>query len=271
MKAPNLLFVRTILRNRELIWRLTEREISGRYRGSLLGLGWSLVTPLLMLGVYTFVFSGIFKAHWGNGPGTTGTFGFALNLFAGLIVFTLFAETINQSPSLVTSNPSYVTKVIFPVEILSVVSVCTALFHACTSVAILLVFQLLSGQSLSASMLWLPLAWTPLLLGCMALSWMLAASGVFIRDIGQVTGVTTNMLSFLSAVFYPVSALPEQWQPILKLNPLVEVIEQTRRIMIDGQAPSKLYLLAGLISTTLASELAIRSFKKAQRGFADVM
>jgi lipopolysaccharide transport system permease protein len=266
-----LRFIASLVRNRELIWRLTERDVIGRYRGSLLGWGWTLVNPLLMLGVYTFVFSEIFKARWSDSGASSGTLGFAINLFAGLIVFNLFSECVNQSPSLVIGNPSYVTKVIFPLDALSAVTVGTALFHAFTSVAVLVMFQFIAGNGLSASMLWLPIAWIPLLLGCLAISWFLAAMGVFLRDIGQVTGVATSMLMFLSAVFYPVSALPSQWQPLLQINPLVQVIEQTRRITVQGEAPGKLYLLIGITATLLACELSFRSFCRARRGFADVI
>ena len=271
MRWPLLHCLQSPLQHRELIWRLTERMVSGRYRGSLLGWGWSLANPLLMLAVYTFVFSQVFQARWGNVSTAEGTLNFAINLFTGLIVFNLFAECINQSPTLVLENPNYVTKVLFPLDVLSVVSVATALFHALTSLVVLLVFQLIAGEGLSLSLLWLPLTWLPLLLGCLALSWLLAAAGVFLRDVGQVTGVATSVLMFLSAVFYPVSALPERWQPLLELNPLVQVIEQTRRVIVQGMPPSGLYLLLGIPLTLLGAELAHRAFCRSRRAFADVL
>ena len=178
---------------RELWWRLTEREVLGRYRGSVLGVAWSFLNPLAMLAVYTFVFSYIFKARWGN-LDNEGPLGFAINLFAGLIVFNIIAECLTKAPGLIVANPNYVKKVIFPLEILPSVAVGSALFHALTSLVVLAVFQLIAGHTLSLSSLWLPLVWLPLLLGCLAISWVLASLGVFLRDIGQFITVLISML-----------------------------------------------------------------------------
>jgi lipopolysaccharide transport system permease protein len=258
--------------NRELVWQLTKREIQGRYRGSMLGWGWSLVTPLMMLGVYTFVFAQVFQARWPESAGQ-GPFAFALNLFAGLIVFGIFAETSNQAPSLIVNNQNLVTKVIFPLEVLSAVSVASALFHALTSLGILVLFQVFSGgiHAVPATLLWLPLIWAPLIMGSLAISWILSSLGVYLRDLGQVTGVAVNLLMFLSAVFYPVTALPQQIRPILEINPLITIIQQTRRAAIEGQSPSTHYLIIGFIGGYLACCLAARGFQKASRGFADVL
>ncbi|QEY32333.1 ABC transporter permease [Synechococcus sp. RSCCF101] len=265
-----LRFPAALWRHRELWWRLTHREVLGRYRGSVLGWGWSFITPLLMLAVYTFVFSQVFQARWGD-LDEAGPLGFAINLFAGLIVFNLFSESVNRAPELVLSNPNYVTRVIFPLEILTAVSVAAAAFHALTGLVVLALFNLAAVRSLPVTMLWLPLVWLPLVLGCLGVSWLLSALGVFLRDVGQVVGVLTSMLIFLSAVFYPLSALPERWQPLLALNPLVTVIEQTRRVSVSGLAPSGLYLLGGSVLALVFCELGFRSFQRARRGFADVL
>jgi len=141
--------------------------VLGRYRGSLLGVGWSFVTPLAMLAVYTFVFSQVFKSRWG-GLEQAGTLGFAVNLFAGLIVFNLFSECVSRAPGLVLANPNYVKKVIFPLEVLSGVAVGTACFHALTSLIVLILFELLAFRQLPVTLLWLPVVWLPLLLGALA-------------------------------------------------------------------------------------------------------
>lgn len=267
---PALRFPGALWKRRELWWKLSRREVQGRYRGSMLGWGWSFITPLLMLAVYTFVFSEVFQARWGTLE-NSGPLVFAINLFAGLIVFNVFAETANQSPSLILSNANLVTKVIFPLEILPAVTVATAAFHAATSLVVLLAFELISQGWVPLTMAWLPLVWLPLLAGCLALSWLLAALGVYLRDLGQVTGVAVNLLMFLSAVFYPLSALPPLWQPVLQLNPLVPVIEQTRRVAVEGLPPSLAYLGWGSLLALLVCELGFRAFQKARRGFADVL
>jgi lipopolysaccharide transport system permease protein len=228
------------------------------------------------LAVYTFVFSQVFKARWGDLQ-QSGPLVFAINLFAGLIVFSLFAETANQSPSLMLNNSNLVTKVIFPLEILPAVTVAAALFHALTSLVVLVGFQIVNGLAASGgtgiqtTLLWLPLVWLPLLGGCLALGWLLSALGVYLRDLGQMIGVAVNLLMFLSAVFYPLSSLPARWQPLLQLNPLVLVIEQTRRVAVNGLPPSLGYLMGGCGLVLVACELSYRAFQKARRGFADVL
>jgi lipopolysaccharide transport system permease protein len=265
-----LRFPRALWVNRELWWRLTEREVLGRYRGSFLGVAWSFLNPLAMLAVYTFVFSQVFKARWGDLE-QAGPLGFAVNLFAGLIVFNLFAECINRAPLLILANPNYVKKVIFPLEILAGVTVGGAVFHALTSLVVMVIFQLIAFHSVPITFLWLPMVWLPLVLGCLALTWLLAALGVFLRDIGQMVGVVVSMLMFLSPIFFPVSALPLRWQPLLALNPLAQVIEQTRQVVVAGKPPGAGYLIGGTILAALACELSYHSFQKAKGAFADVM
>jgi len=263
-------FPTALWRHRDLWWRLTAREVIGRYRGSVLGWSWSFLTPLLMLGVYTFVFSEIFQTRWGT-LDDAGPLGFAINLFAGMIAFNLFGESANKAPELILNNSNYVTKLVFPLEILAAVNVASASFHALTSLVILAGFQLLAVNSIPLTFLWLPLVWLPLLTGCLALSWLLSALGVFLRDVGQVVSVATSMLMFLSAVFYPLNSLPQRLQPVLAINPLVLIIEQTRRVAVDGLSPSASYIVLGSVLGLAACEMSYRSFQLARRGFADVL
>ena len=265
-----LSFLRSLLHHRELWWRLSEREVIGRYRGSILCWGWSLLTPLMMLAVYTFVFSTVFKARWGD-LDQAGSLGFAINLFAGLITFNVFAECATQAPTLILNNVNYVTKVIFPLETLGAVSVATALFHAVTSTVVLVVFELIAVQRVPLTIVLLPIVWVPFLLGCLSMSWLLSALGVFLRDLGQLMGVVVSMLMFLSAVFYPLSALPPTLQTLMGLNPLVIVIEQSRRVLVQGVMPSAGYVIAGSVLMLGLCELSYRFFCKARRGFADVL
>ena len=223
-----------------------------------------------MLGVYTFVFSTVFKARWGDLE-QAGSLGFAINLFAGLITYNIFAECATQAPMLILGNTNYVTKVIFPLETLSAVSVSAALFHACTSTLVLIAFELIAVQQVPLTVLLLPLVWLPYLLGCLAMSWLVSALGVFLRDLGQLIGVMVSMLMFMSAVFYPLSALPSALQTVLGLNPLVVVIEQSRRILVQGVAPSLSYVVLGFILMLCLCEISFRLFNKARRGFADVL
>jgi lipopolysaccharide transport system permease protein len=270
LKSPKLRFVAALLKHRELWWRLTERAVASRYKGSALGFGWSLLQPLVMLAVYTFVFSTIFKSRW-TGAEEAGSLGYAVNLFAGLIVFNLFADCIGASPGLILSNKNYVTKVIFPLELLGATTVSSATFQAITSALILVAFELFALHTLPITLMWLPLVWMPLLLGCLALSWVISALGVYLRDLEQLVPMLLSVMMFLSAVFYPISSLPTHIQPLMHFNPLAMVIEQTRRVGVEGLSPSRMYLVLGCAVSAAACEIAYRGFERARRGFADVL
>ena len=270
MKTLNLRFAHALLVHRELWWRLTERAVASRYKGSILGFGWSLLQPIVMLAVYTFVFSTIFKSRWG-GMEEIGSLGYALNLFAGLIVFNLFADCIGSSTGLVVNNKNYATKVIFPLEVLSAVTLGSATYQAATSTIILVSFELLTLQKIPLTLLWLPLVWLPLLLGCLSLSWLLSSIGVFLRDIEQLVPMLLSVAMFMSAVFYPIESLPGGVQPLMRLNPLAIVIEQTRLVAIEGIGPSKIYILIGSFVGLAVCEITYKFFQRARRGFADVL
>lgn len=263
-------FLHAIWQKRELIWRLTEREILGRYRGSLFGVAWSFLNPVAMLAVYTFVFSQIFKIRWGTLE-SAGPAGFAINLFAGLIVFNLFSESALRSPGLVLANPNYVKKVIFPLEVLSVVNVAGASFHAAISFAALILVEVLALHRLPLTILWLPLVWLPLLFGSLAASWILSSIGVFVRDIGQLVSLGMNILMFTSPIFFPSSAIPAALRPFLWINPLAHIIEQTRKVVITGDPPSAFYLVVGTLISFVICRAAYWAFCRSKRLFADVM
>ena len=256
-------------RNRDLIRNLIHREIVGRYRGSVMGVLWSFFTPIFMLGVYTFVFSMVFKARWNAQSESKAEF--ALVLFAGLIIFNLFAECVNRAPSLILSNANYVKKVIFPLEILPWVVFGAALFHAVVSIVVWLgAFVLLYGF-LHPTVFLLPLILVPLALLTMGVSWMLASLGVFLRDVAQFIGIVTTVLMFLSPIFYPISALPEAYRPLLWLNPLMPAIEQTRSVLFWGLPPDPL-VLGGYWGTSVCiAWLGFAWFQKTRKGFADVL
>jgi lipopolysaccharide transport system permease protein len=255
--------------HRDLLGKLTLREIAGRYRGSMLGWTWSVITPLLMLAVYTLVFSQIFRASW---PGASDSpMVFALNLFAGLICFNLVAECLSPAPQLILQNQSYVTKVVFPLELLAGVRVGASTFHALTSLLILMIFRLIALGNLPLSLIWLPLIWLPLLALCLSSTWILSGLGVYLRDLQPMVQVGLNMLVFLSAVFYPVSALPAALRPWLSLNPVLHIINQTRRVCMEGLPPQLNYGLVALPLSLLGCAISFHLFQRLRRGFADVL
>jgi lipopolysaccharide transport system permease protein len=257
-------------RNRQLIWQMTYRDVVGRYRGSVIGLAWSFINPLLMLIVYTFVFSVVFKARWNVGGDESKT-DFAIILFAGMIVFNIFAEIVNRAPGLIVSNVNYVKKVVFPLEILSWVSLGSVLFHGFVSLLVLLLAQLIFNRSLPWTIVLFPIVLLPLIFTSLGVAWFLMALGVFVRDVGQITSIFITILMFLSAVFYPLSALPEAYQNLLKLNPLVLIITESRNVLIYGNLPDWFSLSIALLVGFFIAVAGFWWFQKTRKGFADVL
>lgn len=261
--------IASLLRNRGLIRNLIHREIVGRYKGSMLGILWSLVTPIFMLAVYTFVFSVVFKARWSGGSESKTEF--ALVLFAGLLVFNLFSECITRAPGLVLGNVNYVKKVVFPLEVLPWVTLGGALFHFTVNLGVWVVAYVVLVGTPHITVLFLPFLIAPFALFVMGLSWGLASLGVYLRDVGQLIGIVVQLLMFMTPIFYPASALPEKFQIFIHLNPLTHPIEMMRSVMYWGQAPNLQVWVAGSAVAVLTSALGFAWFQKTRKGFADVL
>ena len=261
--------IRTLVANKSLTYNMAKREVMGRYKGSAMGLFWSFVNPVLMLAVYTFVFSVVFNARWSGGVGSKTEF--ALVLFAGLLVFNFFSECINRAPMLIISNVNYVKKVVFPLEILPVVVLGGAAFHLFVSLVVWLIFYVIFFGIPHVSILMLPLALLPLVFLTLGLSWLLASLGTYIRDIGQVIGMVTMVLMFMSPIFYPVAALPPEYHSYMQLSPLTFVIEQARDVMIWAKPVNWMRWSVWMAVSLAISWLGFAWFQKTRKGFADVL
>ena len=262
--------VRNLWRQRGLILHMTKRDVIGRYKGSVMGVLWSLFNPLFLLVIYTFVFSVVFKARWGAGPVESKS-EFAILLFVGMIVHALFAETLSRAPVLILNNVSYVKKIVFPLEILPAVAICAALFHALVSVFVLAVVFIVLNGYLQWTAIFLPLVLLPMMVLTLGIAWGLASLGVFLRDVAQPIGLIMTALLFASPVFYPLTALPEFIRPWLMLNPLTFVIEQARAVLIFGQLPNWTGMaIYSLVSVAIAW-MGYAWFQKTRKGFANVL
>ncbi len=251
---------------------MVKREVMSRYKGSFLGLFWSLINPILMLAVYTFVFSVVFKVRLDQDNGLyDDKTSFALVLFAGLIIFNLFSECISRASGLILANINYVKKIIFPLEILPWVTLGSALFHAGISFLVLLAFLLATGHPIHWTVICLPVVILPLLLFIMGLMWLLTSIGVFVRDIGQFIGLILTAMLFMSPIFYPASALPESVRSYLFLNPLTFIIEQTRAVILAGNLPDWTGLAIYYIMALFTAWMGLVWFEKTRKGFADVL
>lgn len=262
---------RSLWRNRQLIVQMIRREVVSRYKGSVMGLAWSFFNPVFMLVVYTFVFSEIFKSRWGGAGGDDSKTQFAVLLFVGMIVLNLFSEVLNRAPGLIISNVNYVKKVVFPVEILPVIAMGAALFHGLISMGVLLTAFLIFNGYLHWTVIMAPLVLLPMVVLTLGISWMLASLGVFLRDVGQTIGIITTVLMFLAPVFYPITAVPEQFRPYIMANPLTFIIEQAREVLIWGRVPDWSGLGIYMVVAAVISWLGYAWFQMTRKGFADVL
>jgi len=262
-------------RQRFLIGQFAGREISGRYQGTYLGAVWSLVTPLLMLGVYTFVYGVIFKARWiGPTPGSEhgdGLASFALAMFSGTLAYSVFSETLNRSCGLIIGVPNFVKKVVFPLQILPLVTLIGSLFQAFVALVVLAIGMLIVTGGLPASMLLAPVMILPITLFSLGLAWFCSSLGVYIRDIGQGVAIVTQMLFFATPIFYPVEAVPEAYRGLMNLNPLTPMVTVVRQALLGQSAIAwDSYVLSLAIGLTVAV-VGHGWFQATRRGFADVL
>ena len=262
--------VGSFFRHRPLVVQMTKREVVSRYRGSLIGLAWSFFNPLLMLAIYTFVFSTVFKAKWGVDQENSRA-GFAVIMFVGIIIHGLLAECILKAPALIVSNVSYVKRVMFPLEILPWTVVGSALFHAAISFVVLLLAQLVLGQDIPWTAVFFPIVVFPLIFVAVGFAWLLAATSVYLRDLGMVTGLFTTALMFLAPVFYPLSALPVEYRWLVQWNPLTFIIEQGRSVLIAGDLPNWEGLAIYAAFALMFAWLGFWWFQRTRSGFADVV
>lgn len=257
------------LHHRSLTVGLARRDVLGRYKGANFGLLWSLISPFLLLGIYTFAFGTVLGGRWPQVGSQHASF--SIILFAGLIVHGLFAECLTRAPGLILANPNFVTRIIFPLDILPWPMLLSALFHAGMNVLVFIVLRLVMDGQFSWTIVLLPLVLAPLVVLILGVSWFLASLGVYVRDIAQVTGVLSMALLFLSSALIPVDAVPENYRWIFVLNPLTTIIDQARNVMLWGKLPDWTVLLSYFAVAAVVMYLGRAWFAVTRRGFADVL
>jgi len=260
----------SLWRNRRLALQLARRDVVGRYKGSYLGLLWSFFNPLLMLAAYTLVFGVVFKARWNTGASDS-KLEFAIVLFVGLLVYGIFSECVNRAPGLVLGRANFVKRVVFPLEILPWVGLLSSLFHAVVNLLVLFTAMLFVFKGIPATAPLFVLVLLPLVLFTLGISWALAGIGVYVRDVAQTVGVITMALMFVSPIFYPAAALPEDFRWLFTVNPMAFIIEQARDVLIWGRLPDfpqlGIYILVG----ALVAWLGFVVFQRTRVGFSDVL
>ncbi|MCH2187157.1 ABC transporter permease [Myxococcota bacterium] len=256
-------------RYRELVVPLARRKIASRYRGSTLGFMWAILNPLLMLGIYTFVFAVVFHAKWGLESG--GGYSFALFLFSGFILYWVFSDAVSEAPSLLLQNKLYIRQLVFPTELLAWISLISGLFHFGINTVILTIFYAWVVGPPSPSALLLPLSVTPIILISLGAVWIISSLGIYLKDLGHLMGLLTTALLFLSPIFYPASAVPESLQPFYALNPFVSILENSRFLLFEHAIPPWKAWLGPFIGSWIFAWFGYFFFMKTKEGFADVV
>lgn len=253
-----------------LIRQYLNRQIGQRYRGASLGVLWSLVTPILMLLVYTFVFGTVMKSRFGVSKSET-TLDYGLALFCGLNLFNFCGEVISRSPTLILNQPNLVKKVVFPLEILPVITMLDALFHCLVAFAPLFLALTILHGAIPWSFAFLPFFIIPTALIALGLGLFLSAFGVFVRDVQNMVTPVLTILMFGSAIFYPLAFVPDWARPWFSLNPLAVLIDDSRKVLIWGVFPEFLPLAILTVLGLLLVLLGFLFFEKSKPAFADVM
>ncbi len=259
--------VLALWRHRHVVRELGRRQVHARHRGSYLGLAWTVLHPLLLLAVYTLVFT----VWLPIAPGPDGRLGFVLQVFCGLVLFGLFAETVQRAPLAVVANPNYVRKAVFPLEVLPLADLWASTVLGALNLAVLMLAVLVVQGGWSASVLWFPLVLPPLLAFTAGIGWFLAALGVYVRDLAASIGVLVTALFFLTPVLYRLDQVPDAWRWIVQLNPLATILDAARRTLLDGLAPSWPALAIAWVVALATAQLGFAWFRATKRGFADVV
>lgn len=264
-----------LLRHRDLILQFARREILERHHGAALGVLWNVVNPILSLLVYTFVFGVVMGVTWPeqlvDGKASHAAMPFALILFCGQTIFHVFAESVNRAPMLVISRRSFVRKVVFPLEILSVSAVLSTLVYLVIGVVLTVIAALVFTGTVSTTLYLFPLVAVPLYLLCLGLSWFLSSLGVFLQDIRHMVTVVTGLLMFCSGVFYPLERIPERLRVLVEYNPIYVLVESSRRTLLWSQSPDWAALGAVALLSVLVAQCGYTFFAKSKRGMADVV
>ena len=259
----------SLVRHRSLVNQLIRREIAMRYRGSLLGVLWAFITPLLMLTIYTFVFGVVFKSRWR--PESTDQMEFAVVMFAGIVVHGFISECLVRAPGLIVGNANFVKKVVFPLEVFAWVSVGAALFHALIAMLVFAAAIVVWQGHIPWTAVFVPIIFLPFIVLIVGLTWFLSSLGVYLRDLGQVMGIASSMLMFMAPIFYPLQSVPARLAPLLYLNPITFVVEQVRNAAIWGRpvdwAGWGIYSLVACVIAWGGRAWFLRMSK----GFADVL
>jgi lipopolysaccharide transport system permease protein len=252
----------------DLIFSFAKRDLLGRYKGSALGIAWAVLTPVVMIAIFTFIFAGIFGARFGINDSH---WDYALYLFCGLLPWSMFQETVQQSSNTIVANANLVKRVVFPLETLPAAQAFAAVGNQLFATIALLIATIVIRQNLQLTALWLPVLLIPQLLFALGAAWLIASLGVFLRDIAQ--GITLLLMAwmYLTPIIYPESIVPERFRWFIGINPFTALIRSYRRIFLDGLPPDWRGLLYFTLIALVVFIFGYWWFARTRKNFADVI
>ncbi|MGI8839088.1 MAG: ABC transporter permease [Pyrinomonadaceae bacterium] len=252
----------------ELIMSLARRDLVARYKGSVLGVVWALLTPIVMIAIFTFLFAEVFGARFGA---RGSSWDYALYLFCGLLPWTMFQETVQRAATTIVEHANLVKRVVFPLETLPVAQAFSALGNQLFGTAALLLATIMIQRQLHATVLWLPVLVVPQLVATLGAAWLVASLGVFLRDMAQ--GITLVLMAwmYLTPIIYPESIVPVRYRPFINANPFTPLVRSYRRIFLEGAAPDWPGLAYFTAFALVLFVFGYWWFAKTRRNFADVI
>jgi lipopolysaccharide transport system permease protein len=251
-----------------LIVSLARRDLVARYKGSLLGIIWALLTPVVMITIFTFIFAEIFGARFGT---SSSPWDYALYLFCGLLPWTMFQESVQQSATVIVSHANLVKRVVFPLETLPLALTLTSLTNQLFGTLALLIAIIVVRHELHASLVWLPVLLIPQLVLTLGAAWLIAALGVFLRDTAQGIALLLMAWMFLTPIIYPESAVPQRYRAFINVNPFTSLVRNYRRTLLEGTAPHWPSLAYFCVCALVLFGFGYWWFAKSRRHFADVI
>ena len=257
-----------LLRRLDLIISLTKRELMARYRGSVLGLLWTLVTPMVMIAIFTIIFAGIFKAKFGT---SSSQWDYALYLFCGLLPWNAFQESVQLSSGTIVARANLVKRVVFPLETLPVSLSLAAVVNQLFGTLVLVVAAAVLRHEIHATIIFLPLILIPQIIATFGAAWLVAALGVFVRDIVQGVALVLMAWMYLTPIIYPESLVPENYRRAINLNPFTPLVRNYRRVILDGLSPDWQGLAYFLAFAMVLFLFGYWWFARSRKNFADVI
>jgi lipopolysaccharide transport system permease protein len=258
-----------IWRNRGLIRTMVRRDIMGRYRGSFGGGLWTVLTPLLLMLTYYFVFGVVLDAKFEQDPSRAG---FVLYFFAGMLPWLPFSEAAGRAPTVVWEHRNFVKKLVFPVDTLPVNLVISGLVTETVLLLLYMAGLALARGRVPMTVAWLPLFLAPQILFTLGVCWFLAALGVFVRDLGQIIGFLLTIWFFITPICYPeTQKMPHAAVTILSKNPIYMLVRFYRVVFLEGHSPAIGALVKFWALALVVFFAGYAWFYKLRRSFADIV